>query len=89
MLWSICGYLLAPATPTGLVTACNRVARVGEDSSCQTGIPSSQGPTTLGSKVPCADCEPVGVKRSRQQARVRERTSVIIFQILIGEFQNH
>ena len=53
---------------------------IGEDSSCHTGIPSSQGHKVFGSKVPCADCEPVGVKSSRQQVRVRERTSVIIFQ---------
>ena len=79
LLWSICEELLAPATPTGLVTACNRVARVGEDSSCQTGIPSSQDHNKFGSKVPCAGRELVGKKSSIQQVRVRERTSAIIF----------
>ena len=54
---------------------------IGEDSSCHKGIPSSQGHKVFDSKVPCANCEPVGVKSSRQQARVRERTSVIIFHI--------
>ena len=54
---------------------------IGEDSSCHTGIPSSQGHKVFDSKVPCANCEPVGVKSSGQQVHVRERTSVIIFQL--------